>query len=247
MIKGYKKYVLIIIPSLAILFYPTKEYINATKKEVIKNNVAILKSMETENISQIEKEIEKVQKEFKTEEESSLNYKDIFRSSVVMGDSQTEGLTVYNVLNSTSVVAKKGSNIVDGGTNIPTLSNLNPSNIFLLYGMNDILIYKENTEAFIRDYSNLIKKIKQALPDVEIFINAILPVTDKVIQRRSVYKNIEEYNQKLAIMCEDLEVGFVDASDILKQDESLFEGDGMHLRPSFYTKWLNVLRIEANL
>lgn len=248
--KRCKKYAIMTILTLIIVFNPAEEYINAnnlTKKDIIKNNVAILNKMEDKDISQIEKEIEQIQNSLKSSQESTLNYKEIFKNSVFIGDSQTEGLKVYNILNSTSVLAKKGSNLIDARANISTLPNLNPSNTFLLYGMNDILIYKDNIDNFINDYSYLINEVKKLLPETKIVVNAILPVTDNVIQKRSIYKKIDEYNQQLSAMCENLEVEFVDSSYLLKENQSLFEGDGMHLKPNFYKKWLNSLRMEINL
>lgn len=242
-----KKYSIIIALSLIIIFNCSKVYTNTSKRELIKSNVAILNKMENRDISKIEKEIEKVQRKFQVSQELTLNYKDIFKNSVFLGDSQTEGLKVYNILNSNSVLAKKGSNLVDARGSLSTLSNLNPSTIFLLYGMNDILIYRDNIGNFIDDYSYLIKEIKQILPNTKIVVNAILPVTESVIQKRSIYKKISEYNEQLSIICKSLEVEFVDSSYLLKENQSLFEGDGMHLKPNFYLKWLNLLRTEVNL
>ena len=115
--------------------------INASQKQIIINNISMLKQMENQDISQVEKEIQEVQSKFKSSKELKLNYKEIFKNTVFIGDSQTEGLKEYNILNSTSVLAKKGSNLVDARNYIDSLSNLNPSTTFLLYGMNDILIY----------------------------------------------------------------------------------------------------------
>lgn len=244
--KSYKKYIAIIIPSLVLISSLDSLNISAYKKDTIENNVEILSHMEKADISQIEEEIEKVRQVF-NQEENTLNYKDIFKNSVFMGDSQTEGLKVYNVLNPTSVVAKKGANLVSSRDNISTLSNLNPSNVFLLYGMNDILIYKEDIDSFINDYSYLVKEIKQKLPNTQIIVNAIFPVDEAVLKRRVDYKKIDDYNKKLNDMCEELEVQFIDTAHLLKEDNTLFEGDGMHLKPLFYTKWINILIKEVNL
>ena len=247
MAKKLKKYFLIIILNFILMFNFFTQNINASQKQIIINNISMLKQMENQDISQVEKEIQEVQSKFKSSKELKLNYKEIFKNTVFIGDSQTEGLKVYNILNSTSVLAKKGSNLVDARNYIDSLSNLNPSTTFLLYGMNDILIYKNDINSFIQDYSYLIKEIKSTIPDTSIVVNAVLPVMNNVIENRSVYINIDKYNESLSIMCEALGVEFIDASYLLEEDNKLFEGDGMHLKPNFYIKWLSLLRKEVSL
>lgn len=237
-------------------------YSTNKEKSIIKENIDKLIALENQDISLIEEEIKKNKDKLGKESFNSgslnngglnkentikVNYKELYKNSVVMGDSQSEGLSIYNILNPTSVVAKMGSNIVDGKVNIAKLKNLNPQNIFILYGMNDVLIYKDDVERFIKDYSELILSIKEELPSTNIYINAILPVTEAVIEKRSVYSMIEEYNKNIEKMCEVLNVGFVDASYLLENDESLFEGDGMHLKPKFYPLWLEVMANQASL
>ncbi|MGL5068144.1 MAG: GDSL-type esterase/lipase family protein [Sarcina sp.] len=176
------------------------------------------------------------------EPKEQTNYKDVFSNSVIMGDSQTQGLTIYGFLDTTSVIGVKGGGISDATTkNMDILSNLSPSNVFTLYGMNDILNYQSNIDGFINDYSILIKKIKVTLPDSKIFVNSILPVEAKVTSSRPIYKQIDAYNVALKAMCNDLSITYVDSHKILLDNPTLFEGDGMHLKPSFYNNWLDLL------
>lgn len=245
-----KKRYIITILIMAAFITKDKSFkeINAQQNSMIQDNLNVLISLENQDISTIEVEIKNNQQHYnKKENTTDINYKEIFENSVVMGDSQSEGLTVYDILNSTSVVAYKGSNIVDAKENMSKLKNLNPENVFLLYGMNDVLIYKNDLDSFIKDYSTLISDIKEELPNTKIYINAILPVTDKVVKKRNVYNLIDDYNEKIKAMCEELEVGFVDASYLLKEDNSLFEGDGMHLKPKFYPLWLKEMANEGDL
>ncbi|MGL5765044.1 MAG: GDSL-type esterase/lipase family protein [Sarcina sp.] len=122
------------------------------------------------------------------------------------------------------------------------MENLSPSTVFILYGMNDILIYENNINNFIKDYEILIKEIKNTLPKSKIIVNAILPVDDIVLETRPIYQNINNYNLELKKLCTTLNITFVDSSSLLTNNKNLFEGDGMHLKPEFYKKWLNLLK-----
>ncbi|MGL4449732.1 MAG: GDSL-type esterase/lipase family protein [Sarcina sp.] len=251
--KSHKTFLFITI-SLALIIISLNLLSTLSKKELLFNNgkkitadLKELQSLEKSNIKDIEDDINKIQKELNPKnitdaDISSINYKDVFSSSVIMGDSQSEGLTVYGVLNATSVIAKKGDSIISAKTNnMEQLSNLSPSNIFTLYGMNDILTYQTNIDGFISDYASLIKEIQKTLPNSNIFVNSILPVEEKVIQNRPIYNEIPKYNSALKKMCADLNVIYVDSHQILIDNPALFEVDGMHLKPPFYTKWLDLL------
>ena len=223
---------------------------NATIDKNIEENIDKIKNLEESSIKDTESIINEIQKNFNSSDnniiqnsEPSINYKEIFSSSVIMGDSQSEGLIVYGILNSTSVIAKKGGNLSSAkNNNIGQLKNLSPSNIFILYGMNDILIYQDNIASFINDYTTLINEIKKVLPTSTIFVNSILPVADKVIISRPIYKEISNYNIALEKMCNDLGITYINSNEILINNTNLFEADGMHLKPPFYNKWLDLLR-----
>ena len=252
--KSQKNFMIIVLLLILLLIDFNIISINLKKDITIRsdtnisNNVDKIKNLEEFNIKDIENTITKVQKSFNhslnTENSKpSINYKEIFASSVIMGDSQSEGLTVYGVLDSTSVIAKKGECITSAKTNnMGQLSNLAPSNVFILYGMNDILIYQNNIDNFINDYTALINEIKLTLPDSNIFVNSILPVEDKVIATRPIYNEISNYNKSLEEMCNNLEVTYINSNEILINNPNLFEADGMHLKPPFYKEWLDLLR-----
>ena len=257
--KGSKNFLLtfsmiclIFVPAIATYSLATSsdsQDLDLKEDEEISNNVSILNNFEDKDLAKIENQVNKIQSSYYGLDKDSkkINYKDIFRSSVIMGDSQSEGLTIYNILNSTSVIAKKGSNLVDARSNMNTLSNLNPSNVFTLYGMNDLLIYNEDVDNFIKDYKALINEVKKTLPNANIFVNSILPVQEKVLKKRPVYNKVDDYNESLEKMCKDLEITFVDVSTLLINNEELYEGDGMHLKPSFYPAWLDILKKSASL
>ncbi|MDK2585312.1 GDSL-type esterase/lipase family protein [Romboutsia sedimentorum] len=241
---------LIFVPAIAtysLTSNSTKRNITKKENEEITNNISIISNLDKNNLDKIQKEINKVQSSYYGLDKNSrkIDYKDIFKNCVVMGDSQAEGLITYNMLSSTSVICSRGSNLKNAKSNMNNLSNLNPSNVFTLYGMNDLLIYQEDIPSFIKDYTSLINSIKKALPKSKIFVNSVLPIKES--NKKSVYNNVDKYNKSLKVMCKDLNITFIDTTNLLKDNESLYANDGMHLKPIFYPAWLNSLKQSANL
>ena len=74
----------------------------------------------------------------------------MFASTVVMGDSITEGFTAYDVLNANSVVSKIGASLTDLDDQCEKLKEINPQMVFVSYGMNDVINTNGDTDTFIK-------------------------------------------------------------------------------------------------
>ena len=134
---GVGIFLLIMVPVLIHLLTPSKE--SDTSK-----GVALLKEMETKDISEIEKEIASLQNADNTDvsedntsadaadiDPASRNYKQLFANSVIMGDSITEAISAYDFLPLSSVIATIGVNMNTMDSHYEILRNLSPQNIFL--------------------------------------------------------------------------------------------------------------------
>lgn len=225
-------------------------------KEILKiqEGISALKTLENKNISSIENNINKVREELSRESkrEDKVAVKDevdinvIFKNTVFMGDSISEALSEYEMLQNSSVVATKGRDVIKAKQDINTVVNLNPQNIIMLYGMNDLLLFKD-TESFIKHYEELIKEIKDKLPNVKIYINSIFPVRSEVSNKEPSYENYDDFNAGLQDMCGRLSINFIDTAYLVKENNELYEQDGIHLIPKFYPKWLDIIKEKAKL
>lgn len=130
--------------------------------------------------------------------------------------------------------------------------DLEPSKIFINIGSNDIGAIGENghsIENLIENYSNILKQIKDRLPDCEVFIMSYYPVNsvfdfgvDKKI-REVLFatrnnKLIEETNIKIEKLAKtygfnhiNVNNGLFDMSGNLKSELSI---EGIHLLPTAY-------------
>lgn len=212
----------------------------------ISEGVEALKDLESVQVSNIEKKIDDMsRKDEVKEEENTKSVKEVFENTVFMGDSLTEPLSFYNILNDGSVVGIKGRDVIKARKkDIETVVSLNPEKIVMMYGMNDLLLFN-NSKDFISNYEKLINDIKKRLPNTVLYVNSVFPVQEKAIQRDKAFNKEEGFNEALQEMCKRLEIKYIDTRDMIT--ESKYEPDGIHLKASFYNPWLRRIQGEINL
>ncbi len=180
----------------------------------------------------------------------SLPYEDYlqtYSSSLFIGDSLTEGLSIYGYVNENNVIAYKGMTINYAIGEIDNMVILNPKMIFLLLGTNDLLLGESGSQ-FAYRYVELAKKIRERLPETQVFAQSIFPVTQSVENDRPLLANwrIDEYNN--AVMNTFRENGFkyVDVSSKFKDSNGVmnpvYSPDGIHLYSEYYRLWLYYLK-----
>ena len=207
---------------------------NLTKKPVdTSEGIAYIKGKESADAKTIEQKINQLEKKDGTGESSDTrSMKERFSGAVVMGDSIAASFTEYDVLNTSSVVAKIGIHFSELDDQIEQAKQLDPQIIFLAYGMNDVTKTNGDVDKFIKDYSDVIKKIQKAMPDAHIFVNAVFPVQESAVEKEPALANIADYNEKLEAMCEKKQIGYIDNSDII--EDEYYEEDGIHFKANFY-------------
>ncbi|MCZ6944415.1 hypothetical protein EJ131_28865 [Bacillus mycoides] len=181
---------------------------------------------------------------FEKEHISSSNidtstFKSIFKSSVFLGDSITDGLHDIDILDEENIVSGIGKSIGDAQKNIEQVVNQKPKNIFILLGLCNL---SETKESAITQYSQLIQKIKEKLPDTKINILSITPVTPERTQKEERYKNINDFNEGFKVLAKKEQVNFIDLSPIFKDNPDLYVKDGIHFKSEFYPIWLEYLK-----
>jgi hypothetical protein len=175
------------------------------------------------------------------DQNTDISHKMYFKDSLFLGDSITEVLSVYEILDDDSVYGVKGFTVVKAKKQINAIIQTNPKKMFILFGMND-LGYGMSEEQFVKDYAELIDLIQEKLPKTEIYVQSLLPVTEKVEQSRPNLSNarVNAFNQALSIMLKEKHIHFMDITSIVSSD--LYEQDGIHFKPKFYKVWLDFIR-----
>ncbi len=215
----------IILSRLAVRNVDTKAAVDA------------IRAMEGEDVAEIEARIQEVEKQERLAEEEYKNrpLSEKFAYAAIMGDSITTGFLEYEVLDSSHVVAEKGVHLSELEEMIGTLESLSPQTVFLALGLNDVSATDGDTGAFTESYQAVLTDIRTRLPEAKIYINGILPVQEKAIEKYPAYANISSYNEALAAICGEEGITFIDNTELVK--EEYYEEDGEHMKANFYPVW----------
>jgi len=226
----------------------------SNKEEEVLLDVEFLKGTEKREIAGIEERIRKVQSELLSSKKSESQkhkssksvYKKIFESVVFMGDSQAEPLSLYGYTDSSSVIAIKGRNVISAKEDIKTVKSLSPQKIVMLYGVNDMLLFK-TTDAFISHYKTLINTIQTEVPDADIYVNSVYPVMDFVKEKKPLFKRSDDFNKALLKMCADTGTVYLDSASLIKENSDYYANDGIHFKTQYYPVWLEFIKTQLGV
>jgi lysophospholipase L1-like esterase len=166
----------------------------------------------------------------------------LFKNSVFMGDSITEGFAFNEILPRESVIAGAGTTAGFIYEDLGTLVKKKPDNVFIMLGSIDILMPVDDPkELFRNDLTKLINKIKEDLPDCKVYLQSITPVTQNTLKEDPRYEGLEEYNEIVKEVADKLSVNYVDIRELVHENPDLYAEDGIHFKKEFYTLWLNKL------
>lgn len=115
---------------------------------------------------------------------------------------------------------------------------LNPSSVFLCFGLNDVSIgYWHTPEEYAAEYKQVVESVKEAVPGVTVYVSSILPARDPAFERASSWREIPDYSAAVGAMCKENNIPFVDNDAISEAHPELWDPDGIHLREAFYPYW----------
>lgn len=182
-----------------------------------------------------------------------------FDSAVIIGDSRTEGLSLYTGMSNLDAFYSKGLNIekvmtdevvtTDDGSMITVLDALKLKeykSIYISFGINELgWVYDY---LFIDAYKTFIDEVRAIEPEATIYVENILPVSAELSKEDDIYNNpnIENFNKLLKEMCEeDGDIIYLDVASSVAVDGVLpadASTDGRHCNKDYCEKWLNYIR-----
>ncbi|MGZ9644331.1 GDSL-type esterase/lipase family protein [Bacillus thuringiensis] len=183
-------------------------------------------------------------------ESKDSKYKSTFKESLFFGDSMIEAISHYEILDEKNVLGSAGGATMFALDEVENVVKRKPEHIFMNFGSNDLLVSMdlegkpiENPIKFSTDnYSKLIRKIREKLPNVKIHLLSVTPVTDEGVQKEPRYKNINEYNVKLKELAKAENVEYIDLSSIFENNKNLHDQDGVHFKVDYYKLLLEQLK-----
>lgn len=176
--------------------------------------------------------------------------------ALIIGDSRAQGLIMYNNLSNCTSFATKGLSVVyyettevsvpglGSGTIPKMLEKIDCSRVYIKLGMNDLGLPYEST--FGEKYSELIDLVQQKLPEAEIYIHSVLPLTKaKEAKQPDTFsmKRVNAYNEQLKTLAAEQGVYYLgvpafclDAEGYLPDEAA---SDGVHLTSLYCKEWLH--------
>lgn len=199
------------------------------------------------------KEQEVVQQVAETEK-TDISY---FDDAVFIGDSRVEGFVQSSGLSNTTAYTHKGLTVnkvySDASVNVngkmvtvmDALRNTKFSKVYIMLGINEMgWVYSSK---FIDKYEKIISDIKKINPNAIIYIQSILPVSQKVSDTHEYINNkkIVEFNQLLSEMAAKNKVNYLNVFEAMADENNCLPEeaafDGIHLKKSYCMKWQDYL------
>lgn len=167
-----------------------------------------------------------------------ITFRQIFAKTFIAGDSLMHGLNEYGILDSASLSTMVSARLSDLSDSIPTIVAANPEVLILHYGINMIETEDLLINNYITSYTDIIEDLKAQLPSTRIIVSGLFPV-DSTIATEERFTKVDTYNERLAAMCEETEVEFLDSTSAFEGNENYYGADGIHLSSAFYSQvWL---------
>lgn len=215
--------------------------IDTTELDAGKAHLEALEARDPGEVDQIIKEnrLQKLQ-EMREErlrqlETGEISVWSLFDDYALLGDSRAVGYSFYDFLPDERVFATAGATIDKVSELLPQVVALNPSNIFMIYGINDICCGKwHDGETYAKDYADVVSQIHQQLPDANVYISSMLPAHSAAFQQY----DIDGFNKAVKAMCDQTpNCYYVDNTDISEEYSDMWEPDGIHVQKPFYPHW----------
>ena len=184
-----------------------------------------------------------------------------FDDAVFLGDSRTEGLRNYDGLGNATYYAVKGlmvntvytkQALLDGKnqTVMQALQHRKFGKVYIMLGINEL--GWSSMQMFADGYREVVKDVKKAQPSAKIYLQSILPVSEKKSSQDPIYNNVKigKYNQVISDIARENGVVFLRVSEAVQDPSGALptsaSSDGVHLNSQYCGKWCDYLKTHIS-
>lgn len=185
--------------------------------------------------------------------------KEIINPNVVMlGDSITDFYDLDKYYGSDKLIVNSG---INGNKTDDIINNIrkrvyayNPSKLFLLIGVNDILYDDASPEKVIDQIDIIVNEVNQKLPNTKIYIESIYPVNNtwknehdnRLKDEIEINETIVETNKLIEQYCIDNDYKYIDVysslTDVNNKLDGNYSNDGLHPNDNGYEIITKILK-----
>ncbi len=164
---------------------------------------------------------------------------------VFFGDSITRGSDFRPYFPNKKIVnlGFSGDTILGMTDRVSTVCSLHPEKVFIMGGINSLSDY--NKDRILEQYTRLLDKFRKELPDVQIFVQSILPLSPEKETHYCHNQTIRQFNASLKKICQTKDITFIDLYPLYEKDGVLEQSatlDGVHLKTEAYDRWAEQIR-----
>lgn len=188
--------------------------------------------------------------------ESGAVDRSYFSDALFIGDSRSEGFKLYSELDNATYFVYKGLSVetvntkevitAPDGTQQTVMNALKQKQfgkVYIMLGINEL--GWTNTNAFIQKYGALVDAVKKYNPNAIVYVQSILPVSDKK-NGDPIYnnENINKFNGLIQDMVNQKQVYYVNPAESVMKDGLLIHEastDGVHLNKKYCMVWRDYL------
>ncbi len=176
---------------------------------------------------------------------------DFYSDAVVVGDTFVSGIELYSLLNASKL--KYDTNWTTGKVEsaVSTIAATGAAKVVLEIGINDLNYEGRDAQRVYNDYMSLINAIKGAMPNAQIYVVSVFPVTSGFESKSNILitnSNIKQLNEKLSsielenVKYIDIYSSLIDANGALNTELS---NSGLNIKKAYYPFILNQIAKKA--
>lgn len=132
-----------------------------------------------------------------------------------------------------------GDNLLGMQDRVEGIVAVNPEQVFVMGGINGLKSYTIQVE--LKRYETLLSMLKEQLPNSDIYVLSVLPISKDRESKNCSNEVIEEFNGKLQLLVNDYGFTYVDIHSLYLNDQGAMDDkltrDGLHLYPEAYGRW----------
>jgi len=170
-----------------------------------------------------------------------------FNDCAFLGDSHIKGMSGYGIVSNSRVFAENGLSLahINEKISIDSIKAINPKHIYIMMGTNGVTWMKFSDMIYY--YKNFVSTLKQSIPDADIYILSIPPVSSDRESRndngKMLNSDIDGYNAELLKMALDNGWYYLDVNSALKDGNGYLSGstDGIHMPRDLYNTFTNYI------
>ncbi|WP_300415803.1 GDSL-type esterase/lipase family protein [uncultured Oscillibacter sp.] len=185
-----------------------------------------------------------------------------FDGALFLGDSRTEGLSLYSGLKTGHFYTTVGATVesvfskknfpAGSGEKVPLLdaaAEQDCDKIYVMLGINELGWSK--TKTYHDQYAKLIDRLREDHPEAKIVLQSIPPVSAKQEAKKTYVNNgrIADYNEVIKTLAEEKGCYFLDVAACLTGEGGVLPvkqtTDGIHFNVSGCRTWLDYLRTHS--